>query len=224
MKKDKLVKGQKDMKVRADVLEKSSKRRNFSIQKFERASSLADEIALVPGGMKEFLSWLRAAALRNKTYEPFLESFFQLPASKQNAIELEEMAFTYGISPATMLGDAVEIAYEKKRVLTKLIASVSLPAVVARNIHEAKKADGIEDRRMFLTGAGFLPTPKGSTVNVSANANAAAAMTTDGAPSGLPDFDDSVVSLSEVIRKATESQIFSSGSEPIDAPILEDGE
>ena len=213
------------MKERADVLDRASKRRNFSMQRYERCSGLPEQIALIPGGIKEFMVWLRAAALRSKEYEPFLKAFGELPVSRQNAIELEEMANSWGISPHRLLADAVEIGSEKHRTLTKLISSIAMPAVAARNANEAKKAKGIEDRRMFMLGTGMLPSPKGSTVNVNASASAgAAAMTTEGNPSGLPDFDDNVVSFSEVIRRATDVQVFAGSSEPLDSVISEDGE
>lgn len=190
--------------------------------RYERVANLAQEIALIPGGFGEFSKWVRASALREKKFEPLVVTFFQLPLRRQNALELEEMALTFGISPAELLGVCVEIAYEKKRSVSKLLQSVAMPAIIQRNIVEAKKVKGVQDREMFMKSTGVLPVPKGSTMNINATAQAAA-MTTEGEPTGLPDFEESTLRFSEVIRNAAERPA-AMLAEPIPEAVIVDEE
>jgi hypothetical protein len=173
------------------------------VTRSRKVSGLGEQIALVPGGIIEFMKWARGAALRDQRLKPVVDSFSLLPDSRQNAIELESLCMTLGIPPGDLLGACVTIGFERKRDETRLIASLAMPAVMRTNIKQAKLARGVEDRRMFMQSTGILPVPKGSIINVANQANLN--VTNDGESSGLPDFEDSVVSFSEVIRNAVEA-------------------
>lgn len=195
---------------------KKSSRPDRSLAKYDKISSLGQEIALIPGGMKQFMSWVRSASNWNKSLETLVDVFGQLPESQQNAIALEETCKTLGIYVGEVFKEAVGVAYERKMNVAKLVASLAMPAVVAKNIKEAKKPEGVEDRKIFFQATGITPTPKGSTINIAQMAGASS-MTTDGQPSGVPSFEDSVVTFSEVIRNAVESApMLPEPSEPVE--------
>ena len=168
----------------------------------KRVTMLAEEITMLPGGFDTFLKWFKAAAIRYKKYQPILDMFYELPIRQQNAIYLEEICLVMAVNPAEMFGDCVEIAYEHKLNTTRALISLATPKVMARNIKEALKAKGVEDRRMFLTAAQVLPSPKGSVINVTANAQSAAL--NPSATGGLPSFEDSTLIFSDIVKRAAE--------------------
>lgn len=183
---------------------------------------LAEQVALLPGGFSDFLPFLRAASARNETFMPAIEAFDKLSGWDKNRLgvnRFEEICVNLGIPLGELFGSAVGIAFEQQRDMTRLVAAVAMPRIMKRNIEEADKPEGIEDRRMFMQSTGILPTPRGSTINVSANANSAS-MTTQGEPSGLPSFEDSTISFSEVIRNAIE--VPKALPEPVDVTPTEE--
>ncbi len=204
----------------AKVQKSRRTKQNGETARYDRVANMAQEIALLPGGFGQFSKWFRATGLRDRRFQPLVDSFFQLPPRRQNAMELEDMAPLFGVSPAEVLGACVEIAYEHKRNVAKLIQSVAMPDVIKRNITEAKKVKGVKDREMFMQGTGLVPVGKG--INITATAQAAA-MTTEGDPSGLPDFDESTVKFSEIIRNATEIAP-PALPEPIPEAVIVEGE
>lgn len=182
--------------------------------------SLAEQIALIPGGMEEFHKILRVVPLRDKTFEELVRCYFQLPDHSQNAPQLENMCVTMGASWAALLGVCVEVAVERQIPMTRFIASMWMPAVMERNIQEALTSKGFKDREAFMVSTGILPTPKGSTVNILNQANASG-YTDKGELSGLPPFEESIISLSEVIRDAVDV-VARPVEPPLELPVMEE--
>jgi hypothetical protein len=97
--------------------------------------------------------------------------------------------------------------------MSNIYAGLAHPAVVKRNIKSALLAKGVKDREMFLQHSGWLPLPKGSTVNV--NAQAAAGLPPSNVPVGtgigegtertpLPEFEEMTVEGSKIVRREFE--------------------
>ena len=207
------------LKARMET-EKGMERRRVPKQNhFRKVSGIGQQIALVPGGIMEFMRWAKGAGMRDKRFMPVVEAFDALLPSRQNAIELESICTTLGVPPYDLLGASVTVGAERQRDETRLIASLAMPKVMRVNIKQAQKPKSIEDRRMFMMATGILPVPRGSTINVAAQANANA--TNSGESSGLPDFEDSICSFSEVIRNSVD--IVPELPEPSEQPI-QDGE
>lgn len=207
------------LKARMEAEKQMVRRRAPKQNHFRKVSSIGQQIALVPGGIREFMKWVKGAGMRDKRYMPVFEAFDALLPSRQNAVELESICVTLGVPPFDLLGDAVKIAAEHQRDAAKLIASLAMPKVMRVNVKQAQKPKSVEDRRMFMQATGILPTPSGSIFNISAQANSN--VTNKGEPSGLPDFEDSVISFSEVIRDAVD--VVPELPEPSEEPI-QDGE
>ncbi len=91
-------------------------------------------------------------------------------------------------------------AFQRNLDVATLLAAVYQPHVVERSIREALKSRGVDDRRLLLTHGGFLPLPKGATINVAAIAGAQASAS--GKSKGLPDFAEDSETVSEVVREA----------------------
>jgi hypothetical protein len=210
-----LERRQQMMKARKEILERTKKapkvkpvktRVDRHLGKYERVSTLAQQVSLVPGGMKTFMQWVRYAGNYNKEIMAVCDLFFQLPEDRQNAPELEEVCKTLGFYVRDLYKEAVGVAFDLHMSTTRMTAALAMPAVMAKNIKEAKKTDGIEDRRMFMQVTGLMPTPKGSTINI-AQTQSQGMLTTDGEPSGIPSFEESVVKFSDIIRAAVETPV-----------------
>lgn len=177
-----------------------------SRQREDGIGFLAEQMALLPGGFKDFVPFIRAAAIRETRFQPALEAYDKIAGYAQQTggvFRFEEICRNLGIPLGELIGIATGIAYDQKKDMTRYISALAMPSVMKANIKQAKKPEGIEDRRMFMQSTGLLPVPKGSTINVSASSQAAS-MTVNGEPTGLPSFEDSTVTFSEVIRNATE--------------------
>jgi hypothetical protein len=177
---------------------------------------LAEAIAQFPGGLKTFIPFVFASSTREESFTPLVNAFMKLRPIDQNAFKLEEMCVDLGLSPHHLLGVCVEIASELKHDTTRMLAYLAMPQVMKRNIKEALKTKGVEDRKMFMQSTGILPVPKGSTINVAQTQS----LTNQGEPTGLPAFEDSTVSFSEVIRRAVETPQ-AALPEPIEAEVEE---
>ncbi len=167
---------------------------------------LAEQVAVLPNGFKDFMPFVRVAALRDGRFKPVIETYDKLVGWQSGPIganRLEEICLNLGVPVGELFGAAVGVAFDSNKDQTRLIASMAMPIVMKANIARAKTRDGVEDRRMFMQSTGLLPVPKGSTINVAAQANAT--VTNDGDPSGLPSFEDHVLEFSEVIRRATDT-------------------
>ena len=195
-------------------------KKNKALARYPRCASLADEIALIPGGFKEFARFLKMVPMWYPKLEgPVVTFFKEVPPSQQNGVTLEEMCMQFGERPSELLGKVVEIAFEQKRNVAKMIQSVFMPDVIQENAKQARKPKGIKDRELFMESTGLIQRGRGS-ITVNANAQAAN-LTNSGEASGLPDFEDSTNSFSEVIRNATEQNV--APSEPVpDAEIVEE--
>jgi hypothetical protein len=97
--------------------------------------------------------------------------------------------------------------------MSNIYAGLAHPAVVKRNIKSALLAKGVKDREMFLQHSGWLPLPKGSTIQV--NAQAAAGVPPSNLPVGtgigegtertpLPEFEEMTVEGSKIVRREFE--------------------
>lgn len=187
------------LKKRMEV-EKKMAARHVPPPGIRKIAGIGRQIALVPGGIREFMKWAKGAAMRDKRFTPVVEAFDSLMPSRQNAPELESLCITLGVPPYDLLGACVTIGAERQRDETRLIASLAMPKVMRVNIKQAQKPRSVEDRKMFMQATGILPVSKGSIINVAAQAN----VTNSGESSGLPNFEDSVCSFSEIIRNAIE--------------------
>lgn len=128
---------------------------------------------------------------------------------EQKSITLDDVCAAAGVKPTKLLKTIVAIAFETGCDVANIVASAAHPSVVAKSVKFAKRPEGIEDRKLLFQHHGFVPTPKGQTINigVSANASAAANASTDSSVPSFLDDVESTGSTTQEIQKLIEGQL-----------------
>lgn len=133
--------------------------------------------------------------------EQFVHKYDSLSVTDRRRMTLDDICEAVEVNPGDVLKAVVGIAYEVNTDVSNLVASVMHPKVVKASVKYALKEGGHRDREMLHTHANFIPQ-KGTQINLSANANAAAATqtTVQGDSSGLPSFEESAIDTIQTIR------------------------
>jgi hypothetical protein len=117
--------------------------------------------------------------------------------------------------------------------ISKLIAAVHHPEIVEATIQAAKGPFGMPDRKMLHDHMGFLPLPKGQTINIDASSKTLVAggkVMIEDATIGLPSFEQDAIEGAQVIRgdaamgKVGQKAIGPAKSEVLEAEIVSPGE
>jgi Bacterial regulatory protein, Fis family len=117
-----------------------------------------------------------------------------------------------GINSIDFCVEVMRACMKRNMEISNIYAGLAHPSVVQTNIKNALKAKGQKDREMFLQHSGWLPVPKGSNINIHAQAGASAVT---GVPVGpglgggtentpLPDFEEMTVTGSKIVREESE--------------------
>jgi hypothetical protein len=189
-------------------------------------STLDMAMRLIKGGRAQFLEYVQLACL--DTDNPFTEKVQQwwavwvsLGTASQRRASLDDVCHAAGVAPKAMVQAISGLAFELNCDLSDFLAAVAHPEIVAKTIKIAKTREGVQERRMLLDHAGFLPQPKGTNITLSQRV----AMLANGAPppqlpAEVPSFADDIKRLagaSEVVQQQLEA-----GVKPADLAI--DGE
>lgn len=130
-----------------------------------------------------------------------LTKYYSLPPYLRRLVPIEGYCLAAGVPSSRVLeliaGACVRIA----RNASTIIASVTHPDVVKKTIEMALTDEGYEDRNTLHKAVGFLPTPKGSQINIQNNNNATAAPILP-----PPSLESTVRRLSDRSTKAFASQ------------------
>jgi hypothetical protein len=101
--------------------------------------------------------------------------------------------------------------FKRSYDIARIVAAISHPKIVDATIEAAQRPQGFMDRQMLHQHAGFLPLPKGQTINIDSRTqtiNATAGMSAPNAtskvsvtvPSGLPTFESDGIELIGAVR------------------------
>lgn len=166
------------------------KAKEFGIQQLPGEGSLTLATRYMKGGKKSVIGYIQlAAAEGDKDALTWIHVWNDLGEYERRTITLDDICAASGIKPSVILKAIVGVAFEANCDVANLVAASTHPDVVAASAKHALKKDGIEDRKLLLQHHGFVPTPKGTTINVgvsaSANAQAASAVSAD---QSVPDF------------------------------------
>lgn len=165
------------------------------------AGSIADSIAKIPDGKNTFMQWIKLAGAEDARFPSVVEFWeVRLSADERRLAELDTIFERWGIDPSDAIGCAARAASKHAISVTQMLYALHMPEIALQNIKQARKPLGIRDREMAMQTTGILPQRPGVTSNVFVNAQAAAAITRDGGPSGVVPFEDDVMTLSEAIR------------------------
>ena len=173
----------------------AKERRKRKLRQGRTAATLQYAASRLDGGRESFLVYARSAAATHPEIKPFLDHYDGISKYEKQKYTLDVLAQQANISPRLLIEAVAGEAFEQGVNVANLIAAHHLPAVVSESVKVAVTRKGVKDREMLMQHHGFLPVPKGTTVNVLAVAQAKG-----GLGESLPDFEQSVVSLGEAAR------------------------
>ncbi len=136
-----------------------------------RAPQITPLLRKLPGGEFDAVNYLRASAAEDA--RRFLKFYDdpRLPLTLRDLLPIEAFCLAAAVEPPRLLGIIVETAHLHGATMGAMIAAVAHPRIVEVSVQEALKPEGWSDREHNLKHMGFLPTPKGSQVNVNVQAN-----------------------------------------------------
>ena len=171
-----------------------------AVHRLPMFGTLAYVASRLPGGKRTFMEYARLC--ESEHIKVLVGHWDSLSDYDQRRASLEDLCEVCGVKPHELVGAVASAAFRWNADISTLVAAVASPKVMETCVERALQANGFRDREMFFKASGLLPTPAASSIHI---LNAAAARTTTtGADSGLPSFEEHVLTFSEIIRRATE--------------------
>jgi hypothetical protein len=163
----------------------------------------------LPGGKEGFVEIVRRIPPET---DPRIERFLSAwdstqPHDRREFLTLECICEAAEIRFADLLSMVVKEAYQQNIDLARLLASVATPKVIERLAERAasKSKGSHEDRKTFLLGQGFLPSPRGTNIQIANIASSQAAAEQD-AKFNIPDFAEDAQQAVEAVRVEEEKK------------------
>jgi hypothetical protein len=182
----------------------------------------------IEGGRATVLGYIQLAAMNgNDSAMLWWHAYEGLSKYEQSVVSYDDVCAASGISPKLILMAIAGAGFDANCDIANLLASHLHPRVVEASGKEAITPRGIEDRKLLMQHQGFIPVPKGTTINISSSAHsqaiaaAHAAATSD--PS-VPSFLNSIEDLGDVNR-AVQGEIVEAQTKalpPVTEPSEED--
>lgn len=158
---------------------------------------------MVDGGRDRIVDLIQLAVLNNEpTACQWWEVYRELPSYPRSIISFDDVCAASGVQPKQLLIAIISTATDFGQDVGNLVAAITHPKVVAKLAESATRIDGdyadiaLKDRHAFLQARGFLPTPKGATINIHASASAQAASAAAQEPS-VPSFTETIDATAE---------------------------
>lgn len=117
----------------------------------------------------------------------FLKVYDSTPVCDRKQISFEAIALKARVDFNALLGAMMFSFRHMTKTKSALIAMEAHPGVVAATAKFAKKAKHVQDRKMLHEAVGFLPTPKGQSINL--NFPGTEKEAPDSGEAGSPEFD-----------------------------------
>ena len=162
--------------------------------------TLAYAASRLPGGKRTFMEYARLC--EGEPIKALVCHWDRMSGYDQRRTSLEDLCEVCGVEPHELVGAVAAAAFRWNADISTLIAAVAHPKVMEACVDRALQANGFRDREMFFKASGLLSTPAASSIRIFNTA--AARLTTTGAETGLPAFEDSTNTFSEIIRNAVE--------------------
>ena len=121
----------------------------------------------------------------------------------ENNCTLDKACDMAAVSPRDLISAVSGIMFEYNvEGIGNMLASLGHPDVVKASIKNAKKPGGVEDRRLLMSHAGFLPVPKGHVINVNTAFmnNNSASVAEKNEEKGMPSFEETAGMVVRTIR------------------------
>jgi hypothetical protein len=180
------------------------------------ANTLTMALRHMDGGRAQFLAFVALAASESEDARKFIVCFLELTERERDKANLDLVCQASGASPVRILQGVVGAAFAAGVETANLLAAASFPSTVQAAIETARIPGdpGFKDREMLMKHHGFLPTPKGTVINVSAVAGAQAAAAARNEPS-VPRFLGSA-DAARAARTNVQQQLITEGSIDVD--------
>ncbi len=164
----------------------------------------------VDGGRAKVIETLQTAVLNNDPVAcQWWEVYRELPSYPRSIISFDDVCAASGVTPQQLIVVLVSTEMTFGRDVGNYVAAAMHPKVISTLVASAERIDGdyadiaLKDRHAFLQSQGFLPTPKGATINVHASASAQAASVAAQEPT-VPSFTETIeASSTRVIASAS---------------------
>jgi hypothetical protein len=158
-----------------------------------------DMFRCIVGGKKTFMEMARLAPLLDPKLVAFVEEYDRFTSAEQLRIKLTDICVHHDIDPLHLMAVVGEAAMKYRDNAMILIAAINLPQIVKRSVEQALTPEGVDDRRMLFMHSNFIPTSKGTQVNV-VNQAAAKAEVNLTKESTLESFEQTVRAADEIIH------------------------
>jgi hypothetical protein len=148
------------------VVTKFLSRYKIGKRAYEMSAKIGDVIYRAIGGRQRAIETLKFS--KNPDAQKLLAFCERLAWGTRETIPIEALCLAAGVDPTTIAGALVLAARDVSRLESSLITLDKHPDVVRATAFYAGLPDNSKDREMFHKAAvvGWLPTPKGSSVNV----------------------------------------------------------
>jgi hypothetical protein len=125
-------------------------------------------LAFPEGGFEEVISsYVPHLAEFDDRYLTLIEKYWDASKFDRERLHPEDWLAVVGISLSEFLGEVTRITVTLNQTAGALIAAAAQPAVISASVERAKDPKaGLQDRQMLFKATGFLPTPKGHTINI----------------------------------------------------------
>jgi hypothetical protein len=172
------------------------------------SGSLTLATRYVEGGRATVLSYIQLAAMNgNDSALTFWHVYADLTPSDQAIVSLDDLCAASGIAPKAILMAIAASGFDAGCDIANLVAAHLHPKVVQASVDAALTPEGIEDRKLLLQHAGFIPVPKGQSIVINASSHATAqAHASSAAAAGMPSFLSDVEDVTEA-TKAVQGEI-----------------
>ena len=155
------------------------------------------------GGRQTAINAARLAMESEPRLIKFLYAYDTANFDDQRNFRLEDLCTLAEISPDEFLAAIIPALWRRNVDIGKLIAAINHPKIVEATIKTAQTPHGVQDRKMLHDHMGFLPLPKGQTINVDNSQRtliAGGKVVEDVATPGLPSFEECGKEMIQVLH------------------------
>ncbi len=167
-------------------------------------ASIAYAFSMLEGGKDEGMRYALLASgnpenIHADAMKAVVETYWKLADFDRRIALIDDLCIKVGLRPKHFLMETVGEMHDYKMNLSRMVASEAQLEATQSLGRMAVQDTDIEAKKMLFTHTGFLPQPKGLTVNsytsVGTHVSLPAAEQT-----GLPAFEDGVVATSNALR------------------------
>ncbi len=175
--------------------------------------TLENAAKFLSGGRTEFMFYLELAAREDERLKPIARSWGRMKEAERRRASIDSLCEKLApeLTPAKILGAVAAAAFELNYNYSELIAAVGHRLVVQRSIKEALNPSGIADRQLHFQHTKYVPTPRGSSVNVFQGMRVGLGEKDE--PSGLPPFETEAIEATNRVRMTQSEQPHPKGPE-----------